>query len=70
MQGEKIKTRVMREIVPPWDEIMEMTERLCRLGCGEVRIKIHQGRINRREYTLKRDDSDKGIPLDMLSDEE
>jgi hypothetical protein len=66
MNGEKFKTKVIREVAPPWNEIMDIAEKIRLAGNGEVIIKIHQKKISLWEYHIKRKDGDdqlETIPL-------
>lgn len=61
MSKEKITTKVIREVAPPWNEIMNIAEKICSAGNGEVIIKIHQKKISLWEYHIKRKDGDEEL---------
>lgn len=66
MNGEKNKTKVLREISAPWNEIMDIAEKISSAGNGEIIIKIHQKKISLWEYHIKRKSGDeelRTIPL-------
>lgn len=58
MNGEKIKTRILREISPEWEEIMRLSDQIKN---GEIIIKKHQGKIALWEYHIKRKNGDRSL---------
>lgn len=54
MSDQKIK--VLREILPEWEEVIKIAESMV---SGEIVIKIHQRKISITEYTIKRKPEEK-----------
>ena len=59
MNGEKIKTRVIREISPEWDRLMQLG---IRIGRGRAVVYFNEGRPVQVDFAVKK------IKLDVKED--
>lgn len=51
------KTKVMREISPEWDRLMQLAERI---GTGHIKLILNEGRPVQVEHVVKKIPLDKG----------